>query len=101
MLLDFDLDNTLIDEKSCENIFVYNISYKTFIGAKPLCIRSDKIDRFIRVYDGSRYLVLFRGEKYDFFYNRIRYLIGVKSFIATSFLIIMQESKLIHMILHL
>ena len=29
-------------------------------------------------YDGTRYLVLFGGEKYDFIYNRIRYLIGVK-----------------------
>ena len=32
---DFNLDNILIDEKSCENILVYNISYKNFI-AKPL-----------------------------------------------------------------
>ena len=34
---------------------------------------------FIRVYDGTRYLVLFGGEKYDFIYSRMRYLIGVKS----------------------
>ena len=34
---------------------------------------------FIRVYDRTRYLVLFRAEKYDFIYNRIRYIIGVKS----------------------
>ena len=47
--------------------------------AKPLRIRFDKIDGFIRVYDGSRYLVLFGREKYDFIYNRIRYLIRVKS----------------------
>ena len=52
------------------------------IDAKPLCIRFDKIDRFIRVYDGTRYLVLFGSEKYDFIYSRIRYLIGVKSGIA-------------------
>ena len=49
------------------------------IGGKPLRIRFHKIDRFIRVYDGTRYLVLFGSEKYDFIYNRIRYLIGVKS----------------------
>ena len=42
-------------------------------------IRFDKIDGFIRIYDGTRHLVLFAGEKYDFIYNRIRYLIGVKS----------------------
>ena len=35
---DFDLDNILIDEESYENILVYNISNKTLIGAKPLCI---------------------------------------------------------------
>ena len=36
-------------------------------------------DAFIRVYDRTRYLVLFGSEKYDSIYNRIRYLIGVKS----------------------
>ena len=65
-------------KKSYENILVYDISYKTLIGAKPLRIRFDKVDGFIRVYDGTRYLVLFGGEKYDFICNRIRYLIGVK-----------------------
>ena len=76
---DFNLDNILIDEKSYKNILVYKVSYKTLIDAKPWCIRFDKIDGFIRVYDGTKYLVLFRSEKYDFIYNRIRYLIGVKS----------------------
>ena len=28
--------------------------------------------------DETRYLVLFGSEKYDFIYNRIRYLIGIK-----------------------
>ena len=35
--------------------------------------------KFIRVHDGTRYLVLSGGEKYDFIYNRIRYLTGIKS----------------------
>ena len=43
-LEDFDLDNILIDEKSHENILIYEISYKTLIGSKPLRIRFDKID---------------------------------------------------------
>ena len=47
--------------------------------AKPLCMRFDEIDGFIRVYDGTRYLVLFGSEKYGSIYNRIRYLISVKS----------------------
>ena len=46
---DFDIDNILIDEKSYENISVYTISYKTFIGAKLLRIRFDKVNGFIRV----------------------------------------------------
>ena len=76
---DFNLDSILIDEKSHQNILVYNISYKTLIDAKPLGIRFDKKDGFIRVYDGTRYLVLFGDEKYNFVYSRIRNLIGVKS----------------------
>ena len=54
----------------------------TLIDTKPFHIRFSKIDGFIRVYDGTRYLVLFRSEKYDFIYHRIRYLIRVKSSIA-------------------
>ena len=48
----------LIDEKSYEKILVYNISYKSLICAKPLRIRFDKVDGFIRAYDGTRHLVL-------------------------------------------
>ena len=76
---DFNLDNILIDEKSFENILVFNISYNTLIDAKPLHIRFDKTARIIRVYNRTRYLVPFGSEKYDFIYNRIWYLIGVKS----------------------
>ena len=52
----------MLDEKSYENILIYDISYKTLIGAKPLRIRLDKVDAFIRVYDGNRLLVLFGGK---------------------------------------
>ena len=48
------------------------------IDAKHLHIRFNKIDGFVKVYDGTRYLVLFGSEKYRFIYNRIRYFIGVK-----------------------
>ena len=43
-----------------------------------LRIRFDKINGFIRVYDRTKYLVLFGLEKYDAIYNRIRYPIGLK-----------------------
>ena len=61
---DFGFDNILLDRRSYknsyENIFIYNISCKTFMGEKPLrIIRFDKVDGFIKIYDGTRYLVLF------------------------------------------
>ena len=51
---DFNLDNILIDEKPFEKILVYKISYKPLIGAKPLYIRFNKENEFIRVYGGAR-----------------------------------------------
>ena len=54
---DFDLGNILIDKKSYENIFVYDISYKSSIVPKPLRIRFNTVNGFIRVYDGTIYLV--------------------------------------------
>ena len=75
----FNCDNILIDEESYENILVCSISYKRLIDTKSLCIRFDKIDRFIRVYDGTRYLALFETEKCGFICNRITCLIRLKS----------------------
>ena len=54
------------------------------IDAKPLHIRFDKIDGFIRIYDGTRYLVLPGLEKYDI-YNKIRYLKSIKNGITYIF----------------
>ena len=87
---DFNLDNILVWE--FENILVCNISYKSLI-AKPLGIGFNKIDEFIRVYDETRYFVLFGSETYDSIYNRIRYLISEKVVLHTLFLIIMQKTK--------
>ena len=64
-LEDRDFDNILVDEKSYENVLVYDISYKTLFGEKPLYIRFVKVNGFIRVYDRTRYLVLFSLEKYN------------------------------------
>ena len=62
---DFDSDNNLLDEKH-ENILIYDILFKTFIGVKPLRIIYNKVDDgFIRECGGSKYLVLFGSEKYD------------------------------------
>ena len=50
---DFHFDDILLDKKL----------QKILIGAKPLHIRSDKADAFMRVYDGTRYLALFALKK--------------------------------------
>ena len=54
-----------MNKKSYENILFYDISYKTLVSAKSLPARFNKVDGFIRVYEGTRYLVLFGLEKYD------------------------------------
>ena len=59
------------------------------MGAKPLRIRFDKIDGFIKIYDGVRYLVLFASERHNKIYDRIRYLLskksGITDFISHNF----------------
>ena len=50
---DFDFDSILLDKKSDENILIYNISYKTLTGTKPLRMRFDKVHGLIRVSDGT------------------------------------------------
>ena len=46
---DFNLDNILLAKKSHQNILVYSLSCKSLINPKPLHIRFDKIDRFMRI----------------------------------------------------
>ena len=46
------------------------------IGAKTLHLRFDKVVGFIRIYDGTRYSVLFRPEKNDAIYNGTGYLMN-------------------------
>ena len=58
-LEDFDIGNALIAEKSHESAMIFDIWNNTLIGPKPLPIRFGKIDGFIRIYDGTRYLALF------------------------------------------
>ena len=64
---------------------IYDISFKTLFGLKPLRIRFDKINGIIGIYDGTKYLTLFDTKKYDTIYGRIRYLISLKSSITYIF----------------
>ena len=82
---DFNFDNILINEKSNKNVLVNDISNKNLFGSKPLPIRFNEVDGFIRVYDGTRYLTLLGSEIYDAIYNRIRYFISRKSDIKYVF----------------
>ena len=66
-VINIDFDNISLDEKSYktyENILIHNISYKTFMG-KLLRIWFKNIDRFIKIYDVIRYLILFASKKYN------------------------------------
>ena len=54
------------------------------MGAKPLRIRFNKIDGFIKICDGIRYLVLYCYERCNTNYERIRNLISEKSGITDS-----------------
>ena len=76
-----DFGNILLDQKSCktyESILIYDISYKTFMGAQPLRITFDEMDRLIKIYGGIKCLVLFGSGLFDAVYTRIRYLISEK-----------------------
>ena len=61
-VIDIDFKDILLNEKwnkTYKNILIYNISDKTFMGSKPLLIRFEDIDGFIKIYHVIRYLVLF------------------------------------------
>ena len=68
-----------------KNILICDISYKTLVSLRTLRIRFDKIDGIITIYDGTRFLTLFRTKIYDVIYGKIRYLISIKSNITYIF----------------
>ena len=84
---DIKFRDILFDENSnetYENILIYHISYKTSTGVKPLHIRFDKIDGFIKTYNGFRCLVLFDYGWFDKICDNIKYLVSEKSGITDS-----------------
>ena len=70
---------------------IYDISYKTLIDSRPLRIRFDRIDWFL----WTRYLTFLGSKKYDGIFDRIRYLISLKSGIKYIFSHYFPKSKLI------
>ena len=73
-LRDIYFNDIPLDEISYENISIYEISCKTFMGAKPLPIRFNKTDGFIKLCNGIRNLEIFGYRLHDEIYNRIRYV---------------------------
>ena len=47
----FYFNDILLEEKIYENILIYDISYKMFMIAKPLRIRFNEIDGFIKIWN--------------------------------------------------
>ena len=102
--IDINFNNVLLDKKSYKkykNIIIQDISYETFMDPKPLLIRFDETDGFIKVYDRIRYLVLRDYERYNVICDRIKYCISEKVVLYIVLIITLQESKLIHIILYL
>ena len=62
---------------------IYDIQHKISVGAKPLCIRYNKIDGFVKVHNKIRYLVLFDGWC-DKICDTIKYFINEKCGITDS-----------------
>ena len=77
--------------KNHRKIFLFITLHIKLCWSKAFRIMFDKINGFIRTYDGNRYLVLYGLEKYDAIYNR--YKISYKSRKQPLvFLIITQKS---------
>ena len=66
-------DKDFIRRKQYKNILIYYI-----MASKPLRVRFDEIDWFIKIYDAIRYLILFGSGWYDEMYDKIEYLISEK-----------------------
>ena len=94
---DISLEEKLYKENN-ENILIHEISYKSSTDAKPLLIRYDKIDGFIKIHNKIRYLVLF--DWFDKVYDRIKHLISENVVLQIVLIIILQKPELIHIILY-
>ena len=92
-VVDINFYKILLEEKSYKFFLIYNISYKTYTGSKPLGIWLDNIDGFIKIYDGTRYLVLFVLKDMMKIMIGLIYIISEKS--DTSYIIsqVLQNKK--------
>ena len=73
-----------MNKNKYENILIYDISFKTFMGRKSLRIRFNKINGFIKIYEGIRYLILYNYERYNAICDKMKYLLSEKSGVKDS-----------------
>ena len=71
------------------------------MGIKPLHIWFEKIDGFIKIYDGIRYSVLFAPKRYNAIYDRLIIIQVKKVVLPIELIIYVQELELIYVILYL
>ena len=72
-----------MENNKFQNVCIKNRTCSYFDDIRlTLRITFDEIHRFIRIYDGGRYLVLLGPEIHNAIYNRIRYLTSFKSVIT-------------------
>ena len=80
-----NLNNILFDEKSYEDILIYDVAYKTPYGSKSLGIIFDKIDEYIRIYDGTKHLAFpHSNEKFERIFDKISYYVKKQYFRSFS-----------------
>ena len=60
---DLNLNNILLDEKSCKNILLYGFTCKSIYRGKPLLLIFNKIEGYIRKNDSTKYLALHHTNK--------------------------------------
>ena len=101
-----DRDSYLVDillvEKLYEYISFFDIPCKTSTGPKPLRIKFDKTNGFIRVRgEEFRHFLLSDDGLFDKMFDKSKYLISEKVVLQLVLIIILEKSKLIHIILYL
>ena len=97
-----NFSSIFLNKKWFENISVYNISYKTLTGPKPLHIKFDKIHGFIIALNGkNKQLILFYYGLFNKICDKTKHLISKKVVLQIILIIILEKSELIHVILYL
>ena len=84
-----------------DNILIYDLSNKTLTGPKPLGTIFDNVDGVITIYHGTKDFTLFDSEKHGTIWNKIRYLVSLKTSIKYAFSHYYAKIKVILMILYL